>query len=243
MFPTAAWIGPAGWLHVAGYGVVLPWLAFRTARRLNAPDRPLPNRLIYLRSTAFTLVVLTAFSLAVARVQWIGLFPRGTTRWGAGLAAGAAMYLAAVALMRPRWRKAVLERKRIVYLFMPETPAERAWWIAVAFLAGVGEEITWRGVQTALLVPVTGSYAAAVSLSAFSFAFGHVMQGWRSVAVILLFALGFAGIVAISGSLYVAMMVHVAYDVTAGLTYGRLGRELGYALPTTASSSTPASGA
>ena len=30
------------------------------------------------------------------------------------------------------------------------------------------------------------------------------------------------------GSLYVAMAVHIAYDITAGLSYGRLGKELGY---------------
>ena len=32
----------------------------------------------------------------------------------------------------------------------------------------------------------------------------------------------------LAGSLYVAMAVHVVYDITAGITYGRLGRELGY---------------
>ena len=60
------------------------------------------------------------------------------------------------------------------------------------------------------------------------------MQGWKSAAIIAVFALGFQTIVWLSGSLYVAMAVHVLYDITAGLTYGRLGRELGYSPATTA---------
>ena len=31
-------------------------------------------------------------------------------------------------------------------------------------------------------------------------------------------------------SLSIARVVHVVYDITAGLVYGKLGRELGYSL-------------
>jgi hypothetical protein len=55
-----------------------------------------------------------------------------------------------------------------------------------------------------------------------------MVQGWKSSAIIVFFALGFHALVWLSGSLYVAMVVHTAYDITAGLTYGRLGRKLGY---------------
>ncbi len=46
--------------------------------------------------------------------------------------------------------------------------------------------------------------------------------------MIFVMALGFHTLVWLAGSLYVAMAVHVAYDITAALNYGRLGRELGY---------------
>src|SRR5262249_2450239 len=59
-----------------------------------------------------------------------------------------------------------------------------------------------------------------------SFGLTHIIQGWRSVAIIVVFALGFHALVWLAGSLYVAMAVHVAYDITAGLSFGRLGREL-----------------
>ena len=111
---------------------------------------------------------------------------------------------------------------------MPDTAQERAWWVLVSTLAGIGEEITWRGVQTALLAYLTGSFVAGAMLSATSFGVAHYMQGWKSAAIIAVFALGLQGVVWISGSLYIAMLVHVLYDITAGLTYGKLGRELGY---------------
>jgi membrane protease YdiL (CAAX protease family) len=83
-------------------------------------------------------------------------------------------------------------------------------------------------VQTALLVPLTGSYWIAAVLSAASFGMAHATQGWRSALGIVCFGLGFQAVVVASGSLHIAMAVHVAYDVTAGLVYGKLGRELGY---------------
>jgi membrane protease YdiL (CAAX protease family) len=90
----------------------------------------------------------------------------------------------------------------------------------------VGEEITWRGVQTALLAILTGNLWIAAILSAASFGLSHIIQGWRSVAVVVVFALCFQTLVWLAGSLYVAMAVHIAYDITAGITYGRLGRQL-----------------
>jgi membrane protease YdiL (CAAX protease family) len=51
------------------------------------------------------------------------------------------------------------------------------------------------------------------------------MQGWRSAALIVLLALGFHLLVLLTGSLYAAMAVHTAYDVTAGWTMGRFARE------------------
>jgi membrane protease YdiL (CAAX protease family) len=51
--------------------------------------------------------------------------------------------------------------------------------------------------------------------------------------VIIVFALGFHLLVWLSGSLYVAMAVHIIYDVTAGLNYAKLGKQLGYKIETT----------
>jgi membrane protease YdiL (CAAX protease family) len=227
MFPYAEQVNAAGWYHLISFGVLIPILAIRGRRKFAGTSQPLPNRMKHFQSTATMLVLFTTLSLMVARVEWIQLFPRPTLTLQS-LGAGLAMYIVAVLGMRPRWRRAVERRARIAYLFMPETRTERAWWVGVSALAGVGEEITWRGVQTALFAALTGSYLVAAVLTAISFGLGHIIQGWKSAAIIAVFSLGFQAIVWFTGSLYVAMAVHLAYDITAGLTYGRLGRELGY---------------
>ncbi len=235
MFPHAFELHAPGWFHLLAYGVAVPFAVYRGSRReqvVNRSGAQAPHQLSRIRhfqSTAVMLWLFTVLSLLVARAESIDLFP--STLPIGGVAAGLAMYVVAVLAMRPRWRRAVLKRTRIVHYFMPATPAERAWWIAVSVLAGVGEEITWRGVQTALGAALTGSYLAGSALTAIAFGLGHLNQGWRSAFVIALFSLGFQAIVAFSGSLYVAMAVHVAYDITAGLTCAKLGRDLGYQLP------------
>lgn len=229
MFPQAFQVGPAGWYHLFVFGLLIPAVVVRNYRRMVGLKLPLPNRIAHFRTTAIMLVLFTALSVLVARVEWIELFAFDAARLPQGLAAGVVMYVAAVAFMRPRWRKAVERRARVVYLFMPDNATERVWWIAVSALAGIGEEITWRGVQTALLASLTGSFVLGSILCAIQFGVAHYIQGWKSAAVIVFFALGFQAVVWLSGSLYVAMAVHVAYDITAGLTYGKLGRELGYA--------------
>jgi membrane protease YdiL (CAAX protease family) len=227
MSPSPDWLQIAGWYHLVFFGLLGPALAVRTARRLLGTTRPLPDRLKHFKSTSLTLFLFMSLSLVVARAQYIDLFPRALPALQ-GVLAGIATYVIAVACMRPRWRHAVERRVRVVHLFMPDNAAERAWWVFVSVLAGVGEEITWRGVQTTLLFWLTGSYVLAAVASALSFGVGHIMQGWKSAAIIGILALVLQGVVWLSGSLYVAMAVHAAYDVTAGMTYGRLGRELGY---------------
>jgi membrane protease YdiL (CAAX protease family) len=237
VFPQAEFVNLAGWYHLIAFGLFVPWLAWRGRRRVLGP-RPLPNRIAHFRSTAMMLLLFASLSLLVARNEWIDLFP--PMEWtSVSVAAAVAMYVGSVVAMRPRWRRAVEKRLRVVYLFMPDTAAERAWWIAVSVLAGVGEEISWRGVQTALLAALTGSYVAAAILTAISFGLGHIVQGWRSAVLIAVFSLGFQALVWLSGSLYLAMAVHIAYDITAGLAYGRLGRALRYT-PEDAAATAPA---
>jgi membrane protease YdiL (CAAX protease family) len=225
MFPNTNPLNLAGWAHIGYFGVLLPGLVVFKRKRLLPTDQPLPNRLRHFQRTVFELVMLASVSLAVAWVQRIRLFPRSLPPL-TSVIAGLVSFAAAVAFMRPRWRRAVESRARVVHLFMPANALERSWWVAVAVLAGVGEEITWRGVQAALLGIVTGNFWIAALLCSISFGLTHIIQGWRSAAIIIVFALGFHTLVWVAGSLYVAMAVHVAYDITAGISYGRLGREL-----------------
>jgi membrane protease YdiL (CAAX protease family) len=242
---AAEWIGPptresareltlAGWYHVVTFGVILPLLALRsrgalagssTGQRDGEPP-VFPDRLQHFKRTSVVLILLALVSVLVANVEWIELFPPS---WPTpiSIAAGVVLYSVLVVAMRPRWRRAVERGAPVVHLSMPRNSKERVWWIVVSVLAGVGEEISWRGVQTTLLTLVIGDFWIAAFLSAASFGIAHFIQGWKSVGIIVLLALGFQTLVWLSGSLYVAMAVHVAYDITAGLSYGQLGKRLG----------------
>jgi len=229
MFPFVYEINPGGWLHLIYFGLLFPLSAVVRGRKFHSVKGPLPDRLLHFRRTAATLVMFGGLSLLVAWSERIEVFPRTLPPWR-GIGAGLLMYVVAVILMRGRWRRAVEKRLRIVYLFMPSTRTECMWWIIVAILAGITEEITWRGVQAGLAMALTRNLLIAILFCSISFGVGHIIQGWKSVVVIFVFALGFHILVWLSGSLYVAMAVHVAYDITAGISYGRLGRQLGYQL-------------
>jgi membrane protease YdiL (CAAX protease family) len=232
MFPFVYEINRAGWFHLIYFGLVLPLSAVWRARKFSAQaNQPLPNRLVHLRRTAATLPMFGILSWLVARSEWMELFPR-TWPSGRAIGAGVLMYIIAVAAMRPRWRRAVERGVRVVHLFMPSNASERMWWIAVAVLAGITEEITWRGVQAGLAYRLLGSFWLAALFCAIPFGVGHIIQGWKGAAVISVFALCFHLLVWLSGSLYVAMAVHIAYDITAGVSYGKLARELGYRVAT-----------
>jgi len=229
MFPYVYEINAAGWVYLFYIGLVIPFFSVRQARKFHGGETPMPARLRHLHRTAATLVMFGGMSLVVAWAQRMDLFPRAFPPWR-GIGAGLLMYIIAVIAMRPRWKRAVARRVRVVHLFMPSNRTERAWWVTVSILAGVCEEITWRGVQAGLAYRLLGSFWIAALCCAIPFGVSHMVQGWKSAAIISVFAMGFHLLVWLSGSLYVAMMVHFLYDITAGISYGKLGRDLGYSL-------------
>ena len=224
MPPGTSTIGFLGSLHLLLFGIFVPYAAWRTKNRIQFA---MPSFRAHARGTIINLLVMGGFSVFVARREWIDLFPRRVPSL-VSIATGALLLIFMVLAMRPRWRRAVEKRTPIVQLFMPADARERVSWFAIATLAGAFEEITWRGVQYTLLLRLTHNAPLAAAICCVSFALGHAVQGWRSVVAILGFAASFHLLVWIAGSLYVAMVAHCLYDAIAGLTYGKLGRELGY---------------
>lgn len=222
MTATAATIGPVGFWYLALFGGLIPVAAIRSKRLLDA--RPLPPRKRYFASVILQQLVFLAITLATA--WYLGLDLPGIYRPTPGNLATAALMLAlAVGLLRPRWRSQVERRVRRVQLITPVDAADHGLWALISLLAGIGEELCYRGVMFELLGRLTGSVPAAVGLASLAFAGGHALQGWRSAAVTGIFALGFHGLVLQSGSLIPAMVVHAGYDLIAGFSYGRLARD------------------
>ena len=212
-----------GW-HLLCFGLALPVAAYVSRRKLAA--QPLPPRVPFFTSVIVQQLLFLAISLGVAWGEAIPLFP---ATFPGALVTGATLLLLLVACvsMRPSWIKAVREREPRVHLTSPRTAVERRLWVVVSLAAGIGEELTYRGVLYVLLWRLTDSVAAAL-LSAFFFGAAHVVQGWKAIWITAVFGLVAQGLTLWSGSLYAAMVLHVGYDVVAGLTYGRLAEQLGY---------------
>jgi membrane protease YdiL (CAAX protease family) len=218
-------MGFAGYIHLFIFGLLLPAAAIRSAQRLASMLYP-PRRKFFV-SVIVQHAALIAFSLLAAWMERIELLVL-PARPLQSLLAGALFLAAAVALMRPQWKRAVIERERKVYLFMPRTPEEKSLWVLICLLAGFGEEIAYRGVMFILLERLTGSWPRAVLIAAIVFAVGHFTQGWKSAVVIFFFALAFHALVLSTGSLIPAIFAHFAYDLIAGMMYSRFGEEFDY---------------
>jgi membrane protease YdiL (CAAX protease family) len=220
----AATPGTAGIVHLVLFGLLIPLGAWHSRRRM--ARGPLPPRVPYFISVLVQQAAFLGIALAVAGALDLELFaPYRPDPLDATLGLG--FLAAAIVLLRPAWRRQVERRERFVALVAPRTALERALWIGVSVGAGVGEEIAYRGVFVAILAPALG-LPAAVGLAALAFALGHLAQGWRAGPVVLAFALGFHALVLATGTLVVAIVVHIAYDIVAGLTYGRLAERYGY---------------
>ncbi|MGH7562618.1 MAG: CPBP family glutamic-type intramembrane protease [Gemmatimonadales bacterium] len=218
-------IGLPGAAHLLVFALLLPLAAMRTRHRLRHLDLP-SRRAHFLGVLAQQLLFLLA-SLWVAAREGILLFPRFAPSAG-NLILGAAVTTALVLTLRGEWRRSVEARTRAAYLFMPWDAAERGLWLSVAAAAAVAEEVTYRAVAVTLFGRLVGSPVLAVTLAAAAFGFAHGVQGPRSAIGAVGAALIFHGLVFLTGGLYVAIAVHFAYDLIAGLCYARLGKALGY---------------
>src|SRR5258706_6468867 len=102
-------IGLAGYYHLAFFGAFIPYLAFKSGRRLTA--RPLPPKVKYFSSQIIILAIFFFVSAFVARREWIDVFPHEVPE-ARMFGLGAAVLVGLVVLMRPMWRKRVEERSR-----------------------------------------------------------------------------------------------------------------------------------
>jgi len=210
----------------------LPWAALRSARRLHlareaAPESETPSRLhIWIGSLVMQAVLLfLAWQVGSEFGFQIFAAPRPAPL---GLAAAAAA-LAACFGLRALIRTLRSEEERrgsVLYRIAPRTPGEHVIWTATVLLASVAEEAAYRGVGFSILWYTFGDPWLAAGLSALAFALAHAIQGWKSGVVVFVIALVMQALVAVSGTLVLAMVVHAAYDLIAGHRIGIEARQL-----------------
>ncbi|MFN8587463.1 MAG: type II CAAX endopeptidase family protein [Candidatus Eisenbacteria bacterium] len=201
------------------------WFAMRALR--DAPEAELPAR----RSAAWTRAVLSQW-LLVAGVLALWVWQR---RWWTALnvaarfgpfEVGMLVGVAILVVLLDRQRRTLasqpemVERLRARLLpvehLMPATRAEYPRFAVLAVTAGVCEELLFRGFVTWALAHVMPSYTVAALVQAVLFGIAHVYQGPRGVLTTGLVGVFLTTIVWLTGTLWIAMLVHALMDLNAG---------------------------
>ena len=193
---------------IPGYGIAA---YFRVRAK-----KPLPAKQIrYRRAIAGQVVLLLVIALAAweQRVPLIaGPFP-GPTSWL--LAAG---FLTIMGFrLRQAWPKLTPERLERARILLPEHPSNMRMWVVISAMAGITEECAYRGLAMKFLTANHGSYWLALTLCVVAFAIAHAVQGWRGILATAVIAILLHAVVYATQSLYLAIVVHSAYDLMVGI--------------------------
>jgi membrane protease YdiL (CAAX protease family) len=200
-------------------GIFLPIVIVKSARRLGTKPLPISRSRFYKQTIIFQLL-LAAFSACVAWTHGILAMPmpqRPLISWSAA----ALLYVVMLVTLKLRWPGRSDASKRRLRDILPRNSGDMPLYVLLCIAAGTAEEFIYRGVMTELVQSITGIAIVTVTLLSISFAAAHAMQGLRSMFGIFLIALGCHGLVWLSQSLVAVMVVHFAYDLTAGMLIPR----------------------
>jgi uncharacterized protein len=132
----------------------------------------------------------------------------------------AAGFLAASVLLSPLLGAALGVQGDVARVIGPSGPAQIGAWLLVCVVAGVGEELSFRGYLQGQLARMTSSMPAAVFLQAVVFAVPHAYQGWRPALLTGAYGLGFGALAAVRKSLRPGILAHTLVDVVGGILTG-----------------------
>ncbi len=102
----------------------------------------------------------------------------------------------------------------------PQTIAENRLFSMVAITAGVCEEVLYRGLLFATLVPLVGTWPA-VAISSLIFGLGHTYQGISGIVKTGFVGMVLALLTVFSGSLFIAIVLHAVIDLASGRIMGK----------------------
>ncbi len=199
-------------------GLVVPLsgaLAGRQLRRRLGQDGSL--RLTLYRRTISRHWLLAAVTVGVAAASKISPSALGL-RWPRLVSPGPASVVAETALLvTVAIAVTVLaghRPPRTIATLLPATHQERTLYAGMAVTAGVVEELLFRGFLMQYATGVLGwSWQSAAGASTVAFGISHLYQGPATAGAAALIGLGFAESYALTGSLLVAMLLHVALDL------------------------------
>jgi membrane protease YdiL (CAAX protease family) len=182
------------------------------------------------RSRAYRRTVIEQWLFVVAALAvWLGfgrpaatlglhLGHPGRIAIGMAVAIAVVLFLAAqrrALLAHPHLFAAVRDQLGSAGPLVPHTADERRRWIVLSITAGICEEILFRGYLTTLLASGLGPVAGA-AVSCLMFGLAHLYLGARGAFRAGLAGVVMAVVVALTGSLWVAMVLHAAIDMHSG---------------------------
>jgi membrane protease YdiL (CAAX protease family) len=119
--------------------------------------------------------------------------------------------------LRRVWVKLSPERRDQSRVLLPDHPSLMRKWVVISALAGVTEECAYRGLTFRILTANHGSVPLALFLCIVCFGVAHMSQGWRGFVATSLVAAIMHAAVFITGSLYLAIVIHAVYDLIVGI--------------------------
>lgn len=182
------------------------------------------ERLRAYASSAITIGILASVALVLGALgpglEAMGLGPVGWDVLGstAGIVAVGAALLVAVFHMGRRLTD-TLESPFLRHL-IPRTGPERTVFTGLSLVAGLGEEVIYRGYLLALLTPALGGAWVAAGVTSAAFGVLHAYQGPVGILRTGLLGFVFAASVVETGSLWPAVIVHTLVDLVGGLWFG-----------------------
>lgn len=202
--------------------------AWRDARRRKAGDEVRSTVPAMARTIVLLWLLCAACScawLASDRtLEQLGLSPgegwRAVAAWGLAITgAGWLLFDALRSLSTPERRKTLVEQMEKAAglgYFDLRTPREAAVFQGLAVTAGITEEIIFRGFVLLTLALVLPFWAAAFG-SAVIFVLFHAYQGVAGMVRIIPITVILTGLVALGGTLWPAILVHIVVDMVGGI--------------------------
>lgn len=212
--------------------VVLPLLGARDyrifLRRINEGDADV--RVNFYKGVLkfhwpLTIGLMAWWLLSGSSLESIGLVPVADGRQWIAIGVGVLAVLAQVVYLAMVSRNvdkltAIKEQMGKLSNLAPRTPAEGRLFDMASITAGVCEEILYRGLLLATLLPLLGTWPAIV-ISSLIFGLGHAYQGISGIAKTSVIGLVLALLTVSSGSLFIAIVLHAVVDLTGGRIMGR----------------------
>jgi len=194
---------------------VIPALAVKAYYHLRS-GKPLQPKKKRFLSTILVQLMLLLIAMGSANRQglhlWQTKFPT-SVECLMGLLLISAVYVR----LRRSWSRRPDAHLAHSRLLLPENSAELKYWVVISLVAGIGEEYIYRGVTYAAVLSLTGRIFSSAIICALAFGAAHLALGIRNGISTFAMGLVFQFLVLWTGTLYLAMFVHTAYDLLVGM--------------------------